>query len=164
MLSIVYAIAVSIWGALHSCHDGQPRLNLRGTTLTGKRLQSSNVDFFGGNSLFITIRLLLNPSISGIPFAEPPVAKYRLSPPRPKHSLSPLRSFNASNYGPECLQQVGHLSFFLYPLSANSSQGSDADMSEDCLTLNIFRPSGTDKDSSLPVMFWIYGGGFNRTW
>ncbi|KAI0284362.1 extracellular triacylglycerol lipase precursor [Russula aff. rugulosa BPL654] len=128
MLSIVYAIAVSIWGALHSWHDGQPRLNLRGTTLTGKRLQPSNLDFFGG-----------------IPFAEPPVGKYRLSPPRPKHSLSPLRSFNASNYGPECLQQ-----------------GSDADMSEDCLTLNIFRPSGTDKDSSLPVMFWIYGGGFNR--
>jgi Carboxylesterase family len=112
MLSIVYAIAVSIWAAaaLRSRHDGQPRLNLRGTTLTGKRLQSSNLDFFGGNSFFITIRLLLNPSISGIPFAEPPVAEYRLSPPRPKYSLSPLRSFNASNYGPECLQRVGHLS------------------------------------------------------
>ena len=111
MWSIVYAIAVSIWAALHSWHDGQPRLNLRGTTLTGKRLQPSNLDFFGGNSLFITIRLLLNPSISGIPFAEPPVAKYRLSPPRPKHSLSPLRSFDARNYGPQCLQRVSHLSF-----------------------------------------------------
>jgi hypothetical protein len=55
--------------------------------------------------------LSLNPSISGIPFAEPPVAEYRFSPPRPKHSLSPLRSFNASNYGPQCLQRVGHLRF-----------------------------------------------------
>ena len=111
MWSIVYAIVVSIWAALHSWHDGQPRLNLRGTTLTGKRLQPSNLDFFGGNSFFITIRLFLNPSISGIPFAEPPVAEYRLSPPRPKHSLSPLRSFDARNYGPECLQRVSHLSF-----------------------------------------------------
>jgi carboxylesterase type B len=55
--------------------------------------------------------LFLNRSISGIPYAEPPVAEYRLSPPRPKHSLSPLRSFNARNYGPQCLQRVGHLPF-----------------------------------------------------
>ena len=45
-----YAIALSIWAALHSWHDGQPRLNLGGTILTGKRLQPSNLDFFGGLS------------------------------------------------------------------------------------------------------------------
>ena len=33
-------------------------------------------------------------------------------------------------------------------------------MSEDCLTLNIFRPSGINSLASLPVMAWIYGGGF----
>jgi hypothetical protein len=37
-------------------------------------------------------------------------------------------------------------------------------MSEDCLTLNIFRPSGIDVNASLPVMVWIYGGGFYGTW
>jgi len=110
----VYAIALSIWAALHSWHDGQPRLNLRGTIITGKRLQPSNLDFFGGHSfsLLYDCFSILNPSISGIPFAEPPVAEYRLSPPRPKQSLSSLRSFNARNYGPQCLQQVGHLPFF----------------------------------------------------
>jgi hypothetical protein len=113
MFEFVYAIALSIWTALHSWHDGQPRLNLRGTIVTGKRLQPSNLDFFGGQYFLIIIRLLLNPpcQFSGIPFAEPPVAEYRLSPPRPKHSLSPLRSFNARNYGPQCLQPVRRLPF-----------------------------------------------------
>ena len=34
--------------------------------------------------------------------------------------------------------------------------------SEDCLTLNIFRPTGTNTSSALPVMVWIYGGGFQE--
>jgi hypothetical protein len=58
----VYAIALSIFAALHSWHDGQPRLNLRGTIITGKRLQPSHLDFFGGQHLFIITPLLLNPS------------------------------------------------------------------------------------------------------
>ncbi len=33
-------------------------------------------------------------------------------------------------------------------------------VSEDCLTLNVFRPSGVSSNASLPVMLWIYGGGF----
>ena len=36
--------------------------------------------------------------------------------------------------------------------------------SEDCLTLNVFRPSGIDVNSSLPVMVWIYGDGFLSAW
>ena len=39
-------------------------------------------------------------------------------------------------------------------------QLSVANMSEDCLTLNVFRPSGVDVGSPLPVMVWIHGGGF----
>lgn len=33
-------------------------------------------------------------------------------------------------------------------------------MSEDCLTLNVFRPSSVSSYAALPVMVWIYGGGF----
>ena len=31
---------------------------------------------------------------------------------------------------------------------------------EDCLYLNVWRPAGTSPSAKLPVMFWIYGGGF----
>lgn len=31
---------------------------------------------------------------------------------------------------------------------------------EDCLTINVQRPAGTTSSSKLPVLFWIFGGGF----
>ncbi|KAI0251263.1 esterase 1 [Lactifluus subvellereus] len=112
---------------LATLHRGRsPKVHLRGTTLIGRRLQPSNLDFFGG-----------------IPFAEPPVSNLRFAPPLLKTPLDSPQSFKASNYGPQCLQPH-----------------SDADMSEDCLTLNVLRPSGVDINSHLPVMVWIYGGGF----
>jgi acetylcholinesterase len=92
---IFVAVIPILWAAaavaLNTWIDGRPRVQLGGTVLIGKHLQHSNLDFFGG-----------------IPFAEPPVAHLRLSPPRPKYSLSPLQSFNASSYGLPCLQPVGH--------------------------------------------------------
>jgi para-nitrobenzyl esterase len=33
-------------------------------------------------------------------------------------------------------------------------------MSEDCLTLNVWRPAGAAPGAKLPVMVWIYGGAF----
>ncbi|KAH9966086.1 esterase 1 [Russula dissimulans] len=80
----------------------------------------------------------------GIPFAEPPVGNLRLFPPQPKYSLDPLQLFDARHYGLGCFQAFS----------------PNVDMSEDCLTLNIFRPYSTSKLSFLPVMVWIYGGGF----
>ncbi|KAJ3723866.1 esterase 1 [Lentinula raphanica] len=79
----------------------------------------------------------------GIPFAEPPIGSLRLQPPVLKTSLNST-TFNASDFGFSCLQL-----------------GVDvAGLSEDCLTINILRPSGVTSNDSLPVMFWTYGGGF----
>ena len=96
-------------------------------------------------------------SLSGIHFAEPPVDNLRFSRPRPKYTLSPLQTFDARNYGPPCLQPL------VSPLDGTPAGVPPqllVDMSEDCLTLNVFRPSGIDAHSSLPVMVWIHGGGF----
>ncbi|KAJ7750701.1 extracellular triacylglycerol lipase precursor [Mycena maculata] len=80
---------------------------------------------------------------AGIPFAEPPLGSLRLKPPVLKTSLYP-GTFNATVFSPACLQTD-------LPLSA---------ISEDCLTINVLRPTGTPTDAKLPVMFWTYGGGF----
>ncbi|KAF8991039.1 hypothetical protein BDZ89DRAFT_1054678 [Hymenopellis radicata] len=55
-----------------------------------------------------------------------------------KFTLNDDDVFDASNFGSDCLQ-----------LSNPSPVGS-----EECLTINILRPSGTRANSSLPVLFW----------
>jgi len=99
---------------LTGCHGyGQPRVQLRGTTLVGKFLQPSKMEFFGGYycSLILTRQAPYH-SLSGIPFAEPPVDGLRFSPPQPKYSLSPpLQSFDARSFGSPCLQPVSPPNF-----------------------------------------------------
>ena len=92
---------------LADCHPvSHPRVQLGDTTLIGKRLQPSNLEFFGGYYSPISTGSLPHSSLPGIPFAEPPVDGLRFSPPRPKYSLSPLESFDARDFGHTCLQPV----------------------------------------------------------
>ena len=44
-------------------------------------------------------------------------------------------------------------------LESNDGFGPD-DMSEDCHFLNIWTPAGATEGASLPVLFWVHGGGF----
>ncbi|QSZ33282.1 hypothetical protein DSL72_002870 [Monilinia vaccinii-corymbosi] len=80
-------------------------------------------------------------TFKGIPYAKPPVGPLRLKPPQP--ITSHLGTINAINIPTACPQGL--------PLNP---------MGEDCLTINIQRPSNITKDSKLPVLFWIYGGAF----
>ncbi|KAJ7588057.1 extracellular triacylglycerol lipase precursor [Mycena floridula] len=91
------------------------------------------------------IPLLQQDFFGGIPFAEPPVGRLRLKPPVLKTSITTTTTtFDATSFGPACLQPN---------VPANQ-------MSEDCLTINILRPSGIHANASLPVLFWTYGGGY----
>ncbi|MBW7970512.1 carboxylesterase family protein [Bradyrhizobium sp. BR 10289] len=74
----------------------------------------------------------------GLAYAAPPVGALRWRPPQATAESSEMRT--AYEYGAPCLQP------------------SLADASEDCLTLNVFRPFGVD--GPLPVMVFIHGGGF----
>ncbi|KAJ7484240.1 extracellular triacylglycerol lipase precursor [Mycena latifolia] len=81
-----------------------------------------------------------------IPYAEPPLWDLRFRRAILKESPGGTE-FNATSYGPACLQPAAVL-------------GGVSPSSEDCLTINVFRPSGTTEGDDLPVMAWIHGGGF----
>lgn len=82
----------------------------------------------------------------GIPFAAPPVGPLRWRPPAP---VAPWRGVRrADRFSPICMQKGS------YPEDAPPEP-----MSEDCLTLNVWAPTGAAPGAKLPVMVWIYGGG-----
>lgn len=78
----------------------------------------------------------------GVPYAQPPANELRFSTPRSINT-----SFNtivANQYAPSCVGYGGD--DIGYPTS------------EDCLYLNVIRPSGYDRQA-LPIGLWIHGGG-----
>ena len=86
-------------------------------------------------------------SWKGIPFAAPPVGALRWRPPQPMAHWEGVR--DAFQYGHDCMQK---------PFGGDAAPLGTTP-SEDCLVLNIWRPAAPAV-KRLPVMVWIYGGGF----
>jgi len=90
-------------------------------------------------------------SYKGIPFAAPPVGDLRWRPPQPAAQWTGVRK--ATEFGADCMQaRFG-------PPPAPGAPPALAP-SEDCLSLNVWRPASAAPGAKLPVMVWIYGGGF----
>ncbi len=84
----------------------------------------------------------------GIPFAAPPVGDLRWRDPQPVTPWPGIRA--ARSFAPIC------------PQTGDSLPGAPAEpKSEDCLYLNIWAPA-TAANTKLPVMVWIYGGGWTN--
>lgn len=103
-------------------------------------------------------------SFSAIPFAQPPVGSLRLRPP--KRFTEPLGNFDATKPAGACPQMIMSVEdeAFLLKLVGKIANlpfiGKATGQSEDCLTITIQRPKETTADAKLPVLFYIYGGGY----
>jgi para-nitrobenzyl esterase len=85
-------------------------------------------------------------SWKGIPFAAPPVGPLRWRAPQPPAHWSGVR--DATAYGHDCMQK---------PFAEDAAPLATTP-SEDCLYVNVWRPEASGV--KLPVIVWIYGGGF----
>ncbi|HEX5183742.1 MAG TPA: carboxylesterase family protein [Allosphingosinicella sp.] len=86
----------------------------------------------------------------GIPFAAPPTGDLRWAEPKPVARRSGIRQ--AIAFGPRCMQR---------PIFADMMFRATK-VAEDCLYLNVWTPAkpGRSAKARLPVLVYIYGGGF----
>ncbi len=86
-------------------------------------------------------------AFKGVPYAAPPVGDLRWKEPQPAAKWKGVHE--AKDFGSRCVQSGFNDDMLFH----------DPGESEDCLTLNVWAPADAKK-GSLPVMVWIYGGGF----
>ena len=103
-------------------------------------------------------------SFKGIPYAQPPVGPLRLKPPRP--ITSNLGTVIATGIPRACPQFLTSTNSSLLPVDVVTELTDTgvfqalSDAGEDCLTVNVQRPSNATSNSSLPVVYWMFGGAF----
>ncbi|KAJ7914278.1 Alpha/Beta hydrolase protein [Mycena leptocephala] len=133
-------------GATLTARAAAPTIKLDAATFTGTASSSNTQSFLG------------------IPFAQPPVGDLRFRLPAPIPAYNGSHTANA--FGPACPQQAVVLPILTgLPEEAidyvvNSAFGVIWPSAEDCLTINVIKPSTATATSKLPVVVWIFGGGF----
>ncbi len=87
-------------------------------------------------------------AFKGIPYAEAPVGDLRWRAPQPVAAWQGVRE--ATEFGNDCMQT---------PFPSDAAPLGE-EPAEDCLYINVWKPDTVTSADKLPVMVWIYGGGF----
>jgi para-nitrobenzyl esterase len=87
-------------------------------------------------------------SFKGIPYAAPPVGNLRWRAPQPVAQWMGVRQ--ATQYGNDCMQTP----------DPSDAAPPGTPPAEDCLVVNVWRPSRMRSGEKLPVMVWLHGGAF----
>ncbi|KAK2001144.1 carboxylesterase [Colletotrichum falcatum] len=107
-------------------------------------------------------------SFGGIPFAKPPTGQLRLKPP--VRLTENIGTFDAIGPAAACPQMIASsdstnkLIDILGDIANLPFVQKATGQTEDCLTITVARPQGTKADAKLPVLYWIFGGGFELGW
>ncbi|KAH8663828.1 Alpha/Beta hydrolase protein [Ilyonectria robusta] len=106
-----------------------------------------------------------NPSVRqflGIPYAKPPIGDLRWDRPHPVEEFGDIQ---AKKLPPSCPQYLGvsRGNFYSQEVLEFNLQGLNktGSISEDCLTLSVWTPLGARRGDNLPILIYIYGGGFS---
>lgn len=138
---VKFLLAALLLGAA-SCSQKQPVLSVNGGQIQGIPSVAKGVTVF-----------------KGVPYAAPPVGNLRWRLPQ---RVIPWRGVKvADTFGPIPWQE---------DLSGMELYGKEfysdgmPEMSEDCLYLNIWAPTGSlgNENKNLPVALWIHGGAFDH--
>ena len=98
----------------------------------------------------------------GIRYAQDPIGDLRLGPPVPVEGSHGNYSqiFDATTYGPICHQAAASAYRGESAAATDAAYGiGNRQPSEDCLLLDVYAPNNPMSDS-LPVLFYIHGGGY----
>ncbi|KAH9881118.1 hypothetical protein J1614_001612 [Plenodomus biglobosus] len=114
----------------------RPTINTTNGTVVGVHNTQFDQDFF-----------------LGIPYAQPPIGPLRYNRPEPVAESWEQR--DATETGAWCHSAPVALPVFM-------QNGFSHEENEDCLTVNVVRPTRASNDSKLPVLVWIHGGGFSE--
>ncbi|KAF8128703.1 Alpha/Beta hydrolase protein [Boletus edulis] len=114
---------------------------------TGPTVNVGYATYLGNQSYPNTVAYL------GIPYAEPPVGDLRFRATVPLNTTHVSEGaggqvINATYYPEFCIQGT---------IGLGDAGGAG---SEDCLKINIYAPYGAKEGDSLPVLFYIHGGGY----